>query len=169
MAKLNLKVKSVNGANPVVKIDGKRIRLKKNKFGNYFADIDVADGAELSMICWDTILSPLWMLWEMLFFVVSVFGIFDWGRDKFRNSAEFSAILHPCENAQATVKFIRAQGEDSPAAELECDFDAEIVKNTCNCFDTVKRRRKIALLIKIAAWVLLVGMAIVIVANTIGK
>ncbi len=169
MSRLNLKIRSVTGANPIVTLDGKKVKLKKNKFGNYDANLDVEDGARLRLVCWDTILSPFWLLWEMLFFVISVFGIFDNSKDKLRRAAEFEAVLHPGENAEATLTFIRSKGEGSVAAELTCNFDAEVEKNEYYGFETVNKRRKIALAIKIAIWVALIASVIVVVANTFGK
>lgn len=166
MSRLNMKVRSLAGMSPVVKVDGKRIRCKKNSFGNYDAVVNVEDGARLTLSCWDTILSPLWLVWEMLFFAISLFGIFDFQRDKLKRAAEFEAVLHPKENGTAAVTLIRSTGEGSPAVKLECDFDAEVVKNEYFALETVKRRRTIALIIKIAIWIALIGTAIAVVAKT---
>lgn len=169
MSMMTLKYRTVTGANPVVTLDGKRVKFKKNDFGNYTADLEVKDGAILKAVCGDTLLSPLWLLWEILFFVVSVFGIFDCVGNRVKRAFEFEAALHPQENAAATLTVIRSGGEGSPAAELTCNFDAEIVKNGYFGYETIKKRRVIASVIKIAAWVLLIGSAIAVVANTMGK
>lgn len=168
MSRISLKIRSIAGTSPLVKIDGKRIRCKKNSFGNYDASVDVEDGARLTLSCWDTILSPLWLVWEMLFFAISLFGIFDFQRDKLKRAAEFEAVLHPHENSTATLTVIRSAGEGSPAAKLECDFDAEVVKNEYSGFETIKKRRTIALIIKLAIWIALIGTAIAVVAKTFG-
>lgn len=165
MSRLNLKINGIDGLDPVVFVDGKKVRFKTNGFGNGVADIDVEDGAELRLVCWDTILSPLWLVWELLYFVVGVFGIFDFGRNAMKRSVEFSAILHPSEDAKAVVRLIRSQGEGSPAAELECNFEAEVKKNEYGDFKTIKRRRLIARVVKIAAWVALICTAIAVVAQ----
>lgn len=171
MSMLNLKVKSVNGANPVVTVDGKRVKFQKNSFGNYVARLQISDGARLKVISWDPILSPLWLLWEMLYFVISVFGIFDSFKDKIKRAFEFEAIMHSAEGneSQATVTVIRANGDGSPAVEMECNFEAEVVKNEYYGFGTIKRRRRIALVIKIAAWIAGIATAIAVVANTFGR
>lgn len=166
----DLKFKTVTGANPVITIDGKRVKFKKNSFGNFEAKTDIADGARLSLVCWDTILSPLWLLWEMLYFIISFFGIFDFRKDRIKRATEFEAVLHPTEeNNKATLTVIRSTGEGSPAAELECNFDAEIIKNSYSDYELIRRRRIIALIIKIAAWVALIASAIAVVANTMGN
>lgn len=167
---VDLKFKTVTGANPVITLDGKKVRFKKNSFGNFEAKVNVSDGARLRLTCWDTILSPLWLLWEMLYFVISFFGIFDLRKDKLKRSFEFEAVLHPTEaDSKATVTVIRSNGEGSPAAELECNFEAEILKNEYSGYEIIRKRRVIALVIKIAAWVALIASAIAVVANTMGK
>ncbi len=170
MSVVNLKVKSVSGVNPVVCVDGKRVRFQKNSFGNMIARTEVKDGARLTVQVWDPILSPMWLLWEMLYFVISVLGIFDLAKDRIKRAIEFEAVLHPGESeSQATVTVIRSGGDKSPAAELECNFEAEVLKNEYYGFDLIKKRRRIALLIKIAAWIVLVGTAIAVVANIMAK
>lgn len=166
----DLKFKTVTGANPVITLDGKKVRFKKNSFGNFETKLDVHDGARLKLTCWDTILSPLWLLWEMLYFVISFFGIFDLRKDKLKRTFEFEAVLHPTEaDSKATVTVIRSNGEGSPAAELECNFEAEIVKNEYSGYEIIRKRRVIALVIKIAAWVALIASAIAVVATTMGE
>lgn len=166
----DLKFRTVTGANPVITLDGKKIKFKKNSFGNFEAKADVRDGARLKLTCWDTILSPMWLLWEMLYFVISVFGIFDLRNDKIKRSFEFEAVLHPTAgDSKATVTVIRSQGEGSPAAELECNFEAEVVENRYTGYELIKKRRIIALVIKVAAWLALIASAIAVVANTMGQ
>lgn len=166
----DIKFRTVTGANPVITLDGKRVKFKKNSFGNFEAKVDIPDGARLKLICWDTILSPLWLLWEMLYFIVSFFGIFDFRKDRIKRAFEFEAVLHPTTaDPKATLTVIRSGGEGSPAAELECNFEAEIIKNNYSDYELIKKRRIIALIIKIAAWVALIASAIAVVANTMGK
>lgn len=165
MSKLNLKINGIRSLNPVVTLDGKKIRMKTNSFGNCFADIEVRDGAELRLVCWDSILSPLWLVWEMIFFVLSCFGIFAIGRERLIRPVDLTIVLHPGENASALIRLLNGKSGEGPAAELECNFDAEMTENPCIDIDTVKRRRKIALLIKIAAWVAIIGTAIAVAAN----
>lgn len=165
MSKLNLKINGIRSLNPVVTLDGKKIRMKTNDFGNCYADLDVEDGAELRLVCWDSILSPLWLIWEMIHFVLSCFGIFAIGREKLLRPVDLTIVLHPGENASALIRLLNGKGGDGPAAELECNFDAEMTENSSIDIDTVKRRRKIALLIKIAAWVAIIGTAIAVAAN----
>lgn len=169
MSRMTLKYRTVTGADPVVKLDGKIVKFRKNKFGNYSAEVEVNDGATLSAECYDTILSPLWLLWEMLYFVISVFGIFDPLRNTIKRAFTYEAVLHPSDNAQATLTVVRSGGEGSPAAELECNFDAEVVKNEYYGYGLIRKRRVIALIIKIAAWLALIATAIAVVANTMGR
>lgn len=165
MSRLNIKINGIRSLNPVVTLDGKKLKMKTNSFGNCYADVEVRDGAQLRLVCWDSILSPLWLVWEMIHFVLSCFGIFAIGREKLLRPVDLTIVLHPGENASALIRLLNGKGGDGPAAELECNFDAEMTENPSIDIDTVKRRRKIALLIKIAAWVAIIGTAIAVAAN----
>lgn len=167
MSKLNLKINGIRSLNPVVTLNGKKIRMKTNDFGNCYADLDVEDGAELRLVCWDSILSPLWLIWEMIYFVLSGFGIFSIGREKLLRPVDLTIVLHPGENAGALIRLLNGKGGDGPAAELECNFEAEMSENACIDNKTLKRRRTIALLVKIAAWVAIIATAIAVAANTL--
>ena len=165
MSKLNIKINGIRSLNPVVTLDGKKLKMKTNDFGNCYADVDVADGAELRIVCWDSILSPLWLIWEMISFVLSCFGIFALGRERLLRPVDLTIVLHPGENASALIKLLNGRGAEGPMAELECNFQAEMTENACIDIKTLKRRRTIALLVKIAAWVAIIGTAIAVAAN----
>ena len=165
MSRLNIKINGIRSLNPVVTLDGKKLKMKTNSFGNCYADVEVRDGAQLRLVCWDSILSPLWLVWEMIHFVLSCFGIFAIGREKLLRPVDLTIVLHPGENASALIRLLNGKGEDGPAAELECNFDAEMTENACIDNKTLKRRRTIALLVKIAAWVAIIGTAISVTAN----
>ncbi len=165
MSRLNIKINGIRSLNPVVTLDGKKLKMKTNSFGNCYADVEVRDGAQLRLVCWDSILSPLWLVWEMIHFVLSCFGIFAIGREKLLRPVDLTIVLHPGENASALIRLLNGKSGEGPAAELECNFDAEMTENPSIDIDTVKRRRKIALLIKIAAWVAIIGTAIAVAAN----
>lgn len=164
MAKLDLKIRSLAGGSPVIKIDGKRLKFRKNRFGNYNASCEVSDGAVLSVCTWDPITDPLWLLWEMLYFVFSIFGILDIGREKFRRAAVFEAVLHPSGDGKAAVTLLRTTGDGAPAAELSCDFEAKIIRNEYCDEKKIRSRRRIITALKIATWIAIIAIAISVAA-----
>lgn len=165
MAKLDLKIRSLTGGSPVIKIDGKRLKFRKNKFGNYGTTCEVKDGSVLSVCTWDPITDPLWLLWEMLYFVFSIFGILDIGREKFRRAIAFEAVLHIQGEGNASVTLRKAEGDGSPAAELSCDFDAEIIRNEYCDEAKIRSRRRIITALKIATWIAIIAIAISVAAG----
>lgn len=165
MAKLDLKIRSLAGGSPVVKIDGKNLKLRKNKFGNYGTTCEVKDGAVLSVCTWDPVVEPLWLFWEILYFVIGFFGILDIGREKFRRAIAFEAVLHIQGEGNASVTLRKAEGDGSPAAELSCDFDAEIIRNEYCDEAKIRSRRRIITALKIATWIAIIAIAISVAAG----
>ena len=77
MAKLNIEINGYNNVVQDILINGKRAKVKRKK-NKYFVTSDISTGcAEIVMYRGHYYLGKAWVFWDILCFLVSVFGIFD--------------------------------------------------------------------------------------------
>lgn len=165
MSRIKLSIKGAAGVSPLATIDDQKVKLRKNSFGNLEGNFEATEGSVLKIYTWEIISSPLWLLWEFVFFVVSVFGIFDWGRGKYLREIAFEVVLHPRGDDTIVATILREKGEGSPALGLSCATETEIRENEYVNTAILKKRRKIVNWLRFIAWLCIIGCAIAIIAN----
>lgn len=110
--------------------------------------------------------SPSYYLWSILYFFVSVFGIFDSYRDfKCRRiEAEFIVRLSGENRITLRNRAFNKKGE-SEGVSVECDCDCETVRNSQFTDKAARRRTLIMTAVRIAMFIGIIALIIVIAIN----
>ena len=154
MKELNLKLTGSNAVSSVF-IDGKSVRLKRNKFNsletNYTTDKDCVEVVILRQL---ELKSRIWFLMAMIFFVISIFGILDPPYDR-----KFIAINCKFKiNLKETNKVVVAfnNSSNAKAVDIKSDCEVEVIENSYYIDEQVKKRYKILIGAKILLWIALI-------------
>ena len=154
---------------PYLVIDGKNIPYETNTTGSYDAVYTTdKDSANILVYKYLEIRGKLWWLMSLLFFFVSVFGIFDSRYDK------------KCIVAHLEYN-VRLQGENHMqlafypphdklrAADAAGDFPAFEEKQNIFYIDKIaKKRQRIMLAVKLLIWVALIATGILVMLTSFG-
>lgn len=168
MNEINFKMRIGAISNPTVTVDGEAVKFEKSGsdyVGNFKTDKDTV---ELEIFRYHEMSGKLWWLFSLLFFIVSVFGIFDMRLDRHGICIKYKSILHLKEKSEVSLSFNRPI-DGKKAVECRCDCEAEQVDNAFYTDKTIKKRMKIMLAVKIVLWIaLLAGIVVGVVFGIIG-
>ncbi|MBQ8844773.1 MAG: hypothetical protein IJ008_02010 [Clostridia bacterium] len=154
MNELKLKLKGQRNFRPTICVDGKAVKFKKNKFGSIETKVATEkNSVEITIYKHLEIKSKLYILWYILYFFISIFGIFDVREDK-------KCIVYDCKfkvelNGTTSVDLTFNTSKDEAALAVESEANVEEIKNVTYVDQEAKKRMKIILGIKIALWVAL--------------
>ena len=153
MRNLELKLKGCAGIIPVVKIDGKSVKLKNNAFGNKVANFQTdKENVNVKIYRYLELGGKLWLLAEILFFLISLFGVFDAKRDK--GSKILDIDLDVSLNEQTSLALsLNANKKDEKGALVEVNTDVKENSNLCFVDEVVTKRKKALIFIKIGIFV----------------
>lgn len=149
---------------PHVTIDNRPVKLKV-KGGDYLGCVETEkSNVELCMTRLYELEGKCWFLMSMLFFFISILGIFDVRREKRFNSFEYKAtlVLH----GDAHLQFKPYEFKENERA-LAIANDCEVYEHT-NVYTVknfLKKRRRILILTKLLVWLALIAAVIVIVVQ----
>lgn len=159
MNELYLQVSKSNViTSPSISIDGSEVTVRKDKnahrdFCQYETDKDcvevvVAKHYELE--------GKWWFLMSMLFFFISVLGIFDARIGKKFYTVNYRAKVYLRGNATLKLKFLPFRNGER-AIELSGDAEIEELENSYGVNDKLKKRRRLLILCKVLVWLALLG------------
>lgn len=166
MNKLNIKFRGGKLKDLLIHVDETPIKLKQNKFGNFdyqyetekdFVNIKIQRVLEIQ--------SRFWFLWQMLFFVIGLFGIFDKRIDNRCVIIDAEYNISVGENTQ--VEFVLDYTKPESVLQLQTEANVEEIKNISYIDKKLKKRRKILRLTKIFTAIgvaILVGVLVVVLA-----
>ena len=157
MKNLNLKINNNTNIDAYFLVDGKKPKFKKNEFGNYECLIETEkDEVELKVFEWNEYKSALWLVMSIVYFFISLFGIFDIKQDKrFRSiDCHFKIKL---QNEENNLKLVYNGFKDGDIAIVhEGDCDIEVLSNKYFIDTKSMKRYKIVKGIKVALWMFLI-------------
>lgn len=165
---LNLTLKNAKNLSPTILVDDKPLKFKKNSFGTYCAQYQT-EKDEVSVVIqkYQELSGRFWFLMSILFFIISVFGIFDikMGKRSIVINSKFNVKLeNDITNFNATIN--DACGDKGVI--YNCNGVVEEVVNTCYEDEVVKKRKKILLATKILLWLALVAVVVCFVVKKFG-
>ena len=168
MKTLNLTLKNAKNLSPTILVDDKPLKFKKNSFGTYCAQYQT-EKDEVSVVIqkYQELSGKFWFLMSILFFIISVFGIFDIKMSKRSiviNSKFNVKLENDITNFNATIN--DACGDKGVI--YNCNGVVEEVVNTCYEDEVVKKRKKILLATKILLWLALVVVVVCFVVKKFG-
>ncbi len=165
MKTLNLTLKNAKNLSPTILIDDKPVKLKKNAFKAYTTQYQTEKN-EVSIVIqkYQELSGKLWFLMSILFFIISVFGIFDirMGKRSTVINSKFNVKLeNDITNFNATINDI----DGYKGVIYNCNGVVEEVVNTCFEDEVVKKRKKVLLATKILLWIALIAVVVCLVVT----
>ena len=162
MSKLKLEFRNTKRFAPIVHVNGQPAALTYDRYGNGTCEVEKAEciSVELKRIFEES--TKAWFWFDLLYFIVSLFGIFDVRRDKTCRAANVSMRLYPNLASPADENVVIRGGNfraNTPAVTVEGTCRAEILQNTFYCDAVAKKNVKIAKTLRTLFWVfaLIVG------------
>lgn len=154
---LSLKFLKTQKLNPSIIIDGKAVKLKRNSFGNYEIKHQTEkDKVEVVIHRYLEFSSPLWLFWSLLYFVISIFGIFDYRLD-LKCVVINCRFIVPLDDNEENVVLVNLNDiKSEKAVTLQYKHKLDIIANNYFVDDKVRKRTKIILILRIAIFSLLV-------------
>ena len=168
MNNVNLKVTGGIGLNPNVIIDNNPVKLKKNKYGSLDGNYQTENSeVELKVCRYLELSGKLWLLMSMVFFIISIFGIFNPPYDRKCIQIDYLCKIKLKETNDIKIK-INTQNAGDKAIEVESDCEIEEITNAFQIDKVAKKRLVIVRIIEVALWVALIGVIIFLLAKKNG-
>lgn len=162
MNKVNLVVASNKAYDNIVLVDGKRFKYKKNKNKDMVGVIETNnDKVEIEIFNWYEIKAKLWLIMELFFFVISIFGLFDVKKDKKGKKISFKAVFNLKEVNDIRLSYGPLKDGVAPI-RIDSNADMQVIENTCVVDEVVVKRYKILKILKLLTFILVVGIAVLI-------
>ena len=160
MNQMLIRVSSVLYNKGEVTVNGQREKFASNGRGSYELTVSADEPVEIQIERRHELLSPAWLFWGLLFFIISCFGIFDVPYGK-KGAISFKVNVVP--NGHCSVQFNPAAIKDGKAVNVVNDnCVVEELENSLGDA-VVKKRRKILSVIKLLLWLALIAVVIVTV------
>lgn len=163
MNKLNLKISGINAKGVDVRIDGEHVKITKNKFGNKVVEYETENPTvNIKIKKYLEINSRAWFFWQLLFFFVSLFGIFDIRQDKrcLVLDCEFEVKLEEITTMNISMNYAKSVEK---ALKVDCNAEVNEIKNLAYVDERAKKRMKIMRFVKIFIFVaIIITMGVVI-------
>lgn len=154
---LTLKFLKTQKLNPSILVDGKAVKLEKNSFGNYEIKHQTEnDKVEVIIRRYLELSSPLWLLLSLLYFVISIFGIFDYRLDLKCVVINCKFIVPLDDNEENIVLVNLNDTKSDKAVTLQYKHKLDIIANNYFVDEKVRQRTKIVLILRIILFSLFV-------------
>ena len=143
MNKLSLKLLGVDKLKPNVYVDGKRIKYKKNKYGAIECQCECANPeAEVVITKQSELASKWWLLMNILFFVISIFGIFEPPYDSKGIMVNCKFVVSMAADTSVTVQ-VNSLTSTGTFANINSTSTIREISNSYLVDKTIKRRWRI--------------------------
>ncbi len=148
----------------IVKINGEFIDGKTNAHGTkeyvYYTE---KEKAEINVYTFSELKGKGWLFYSLFLFVISIFGLLDIGRRKYKGDVVFKAEVTLKENTLVTLRRA-ALSTGGVAFEVDADVKTEVAENRFYKDETVVKRIKTLRIIKAAIIIAVVIAAAVTIA-----
>lgn len=160
MSELLIRVSNALYNSADVLVNGKKENFANNSRGSYELSVPADSNVEIQIVRKHELTSPLWLLWGLLFFVISCFGIFD---VRYPKTAPLSCRFNVACQGNGTVQFtpnIKKDGTGVVVANDNCVVDT--LENSSDEM-LIKKRRKTLTIIKLLLWLALIAAIVLFV------
>ncbi len=156
MGKLKLEFRNTKRFAPIVHVNGQPASLKYDRYGNGTCEVEKTDcvSVELKRVFEES--TKAWFWFDLLYFIVSLFGIFDVRRNKKCRAANVSMNLYPNLASPTDDSVLIRAGtfrENTPAVTVEGTCRAELLQNTFYCDAVAKKNIKTAKMLRFLFWI----------------
>ena len=159
MNELLIRISSTMYDSSEVLVNGKKENFINNKRGSYELTVEANDNVEIQLKRNHELLSLLWLLWGLLFFIISCFGIFDVPYAK-RGAA--LCKLNVVSNGNGMVQITPLAKGDKAVNVTNTDCVVEELENSSSEV-LLKKRRKTLKIIKLLLWLALIAVVVFLV------
>ena len=152
-----------NYSDKLVFIDDKYHKLKKGKYGTLLVNYSTENSiSHVKIVSYNEYSSKFWFIWQFIYFVFSIFGIFDWWKNKSEKLYILDAKLNLTENCKFQIKIKTAKANE-PGAEIVSENQFEILTNIVKNQEQVKKRIKAFKIFKILFIIAVIIAVIVLI------
>lgn len=164
MNSLTVKITGASKHNNIILIDDKEVKLKKNSFGSYNHLVETEkESVNIKIKSVLEINSKYWFITNIFFFIISIFGIFDYRLPKKCFSISFEETVKlSSEQNEMTIALLN-QIAEKPCAQVTSNCEVEEIQNTCVQDAKALKRMKILKRTKFFLWIALIIGAIIAV------
>ena len=150
---------------PIVRVEGEELKPGYDKGNVFFSDSFSSDSVKVEVFTRHRLEGPLWWLFNIFFFIISVFGIFD-ERGIYRYHA-FRTEFRVWLKGDLTKLVLRNNryGEGDEALVVESLSGVKVERNAYYKDLTFERRKTIMTIIRVALYVGLVAGILLILTN----
>jgi len=161
MKTLKLRVLNPRMHNVIYMFDGKALKPKGDNMGHYVFNIETpADKVDILIIRRSPLRSRLWLVWQFLFFIVSLLGILDLQSKKLNKEAIYRATLYLSGEDEVDLKF---DTDNSSNAFVELTTTLQVERENKTLSDPlIVRRAKVLKILKIITYIVLLITLIII-------
>lgn len=162
MSKLLVRVSDALYNSSDVLINGNKEKFTSNGRGSLEFNLESDDNVEIQIKRNHELLSPLWLVWGLLFFVISCFGIFD---VPYSRRAPLTCVVNVIPGGDSVVQFMPNPNKDGTAVSIENhNCEVEVAANSLDD-KLMKKRRKTLRIIKLLLWLALIATVVVVVVT----
>lgn len=165
MNKIDVKIVGEKSLNPSCIIDGNHIDLKKNNYGVLEGSYQTEkDEIQLTVCRYLELNDKWWLLMSIIFFVISIFGIFNPPYDKKCIQIEYMASVKLKDNSEIKLKINNYKLTDKA---IECESNCEISENINKLAVDKKAKKRLSILklTQIVAWIGIIVIAILLISK----
>jgi len=163
MTKLDLEFIGLKNMEGCIVVDGKYVKLKKNKEKTYSCSVET-DKKQVEVVIYKThnYFGKNWFWWNLLYFVISVFGLFDVRADK--KCLVLDGSFNISTEQDTKVIFRRLDFEEGARfVEVETSSEVEELSNTQYYDKEAKARHKKMKKFKIATTIIFLALIITLI------
>lgn len=163
MNNLVITIKGLNNLSPLICVDGNQIKFKKNEFHTLEAQYSTNNSeVDLTISKFLEINAKNWLFMYLLFFFISIFGIFDAKYDSNCIVIDCHYKLKLNGNNHANI-IIDMQQSDEDVIKIEYDDHFDVINYNYYFDANAKSRLKKMKLIKLGIWALAVCIILLII------
>ena len=163
MTKLDLEFIGLKNMEGCITVDGKYVKLKKNKQKSYACSIET-DKQQVDVVVYKShnYYGKNWFWWNLLYFVISIFGLFDVRGDKKCLVIDARFTISTEQDTKAILR--RQDFEDGArVVEIESSSQIEETKNIQFYDKEAKARQKKMKKFKIATTIISLALIVTLI------
>ncbi len=163
MKEVNLILRGMDAKNAVVFVDNKAVKTKRNNFGGQTATVQTENNSVRVRV--ESVLelqNPMWLLTNIFFFLISIFGLLDVRPSKTLTIVEYDATITLGGGENNIALTLDLNKAPKVLAETACQIEEH--QNKLEIDETLKKRKKILKISKIFTFIISVIIILTIVS-----
>ncbi len=168
MNQLNLKVRKGADKYSKILIDDKKVKSKKDSFGSRIIKYETEnDTVDIKIYSYLEINNKLWLLTNIFFYIISLFGLFDIRLNKTCKVVDCHFVVKMKDLVNMTITTKGKNTQTPQEAEVECDSEYQAKENVIYIDSVAKKRFKILKIAKIITFILIMAIIVGIIALSV--